>query len=60
MDVLPAGEWFYENMGVLPMKVPDKEGFYWGMDSGRVMLLDHNPGALGVHGTPPWGGTFVK
>ena len=29
------------------MKVPDKEGFYWGMDSGRVMLLDHNPGALG-------------
>ena len=42
------------------MKVPDKEGFYWGMGSGRVMLLDHNPGALGVHGTPPRGGTFVK
>ena len=46
-------------MGVLPTEVPDKEEFYWGMDSGWVMLLDHIPDALGVHGTPPWGGTLV-
>ena len=60
MDVLPTGEWFYWSMGVLPTEVPDTEGFYWGMDSDRVMLLNHIPGALEVHRTPPWGGTLVK
>ena len=42
------------------MEVPGKEWFYWGMNSGRVMLLGHIPGALRVHGTPPGGGTLGK
>ena len=46
-------------MGVLPTKVPDEEEFYWGMDSGREMLLDHISGAPEVHRMPSWGGTLV-
>ena len=47
-------------MEILPTEVPDEKWFYWGMDVSRVALLDHIPGTLGVHGTPPRGGTLVK
>ena len=49
-----TGIWTFYQRRVVP-------GLGWMvLDLSRVMLLDHIPGALGVHGLPPRGGTLVK